>query len=63
MKKNSISITIDTGNAAFDEEGGNGYAFEVAAILKTASEKLQDGHREFKLYDTNGNHVGKVVAK
>lgn len=57
-----VIIRFDTDNAAFDEDN-NGFAYEVAAILKTASEKLQDGHRNFKLYDTNGNHVGIVVVK
>lgn len=63
MAKNTIRIEIDTGNAAFDNEGDGNYEYEVARILQTASEKLQDGHREFALYDTNGNKVGKVVAK
>lgn len=63
MKKNTISITIDTGNAAFDNDSDGNWESEVASILKTASEKLQDGHRDFKLYDSNGNAVGRVLAK
>lgn len=63
MAKHTIRIEIDTGNAAFDNDGDGNYEAEVARILQTASEKLQDGYREFSLFDSNGNKVGKVVAK
>lgn len=58
----TIRIEIDTGNAAFDNEGDGNWEFEVAAILQTASERLQNGERDFTLRDSNGNKVGSVIT-
>ena len=55
----SITITIETGDAAFDDEP----ATEIARILhKLADEFEQYGRSQFsKLYDFNGNAVGTVT--
>ena len=46
-------------NAAFTEDGCDGYD-ELARILKRLANDLQDnGFRERVLMDTNGNFVGK----
>ena len=60
-KMEKIEITIETGNAAFDDEP----ATEIARILrKLADEFEQFGHSQFsKLYDLNGNACGRVVIE
>jgi hypothetical protein len=53
------TITINMDNAAFTEDGCDGYD-ELARILKRLANDLQDnGFRERVLMDTNGNFVGK----
>jgi hypothetical protein len=54
----NITITIDAGSAAFDDEP----ATEIARILhKLADEFEQFGRSQFsKLYDLNGNRCGLV---
>lgn len=54
-----VNITIDTGNAAFDD--GNREA-EVARILREAADKIEAGYEDFGLYDFNGNKVGNVTT-
>lgn len=56
-----ITITIDTDNAAFEEEGGH----EVARILRTVAQDfvhLEDPRDLDGKYirDINGNRVGKI---
>jgi len=52
-------LEIDMGNAAFAIDA----EYEVARILRIAAQKAEDhpvrSVVEFKLYDINGNHVGK----
>lgn len=52
-----VTITIETDNAAFEDDPGA----EVARILAEYARRL-DGEslRSCKLYDYNGNHVGDV---
>lgn len=57
---NKIIITIETVNAAFEDAGIN---FELARILKELAnnpEKLFDGK---KIFDLNGNAVGKITIE
>jgi hypothetical protein len=54
-----IRITIDTGNAAFDD--GNREA-EVARILRAAADRIEAGAEDFSLRDFNGNTVGHVTT-
>jgi len=50
-----IQITIRTANAAFAEAP----ATEIARILKTLAQNLEDGHVDsLPLHDFNGNNVG-----
>jgi hypothetical protein len=60
MTMENITITIETGNSAFDDEP----ATEVARILlKLAGEFQLFGHSQFsKLYDLNGNPCGRVIV-
>jgi len=51
-----FKLTIDTGNAAFNE-GMAGQ--ELARILRTAAEALENGARTAPLRDVNGNRVGR----
>ena len=50
-----VKILIETGNAAFEDEGRN---YEIARILGDAASMTSDGVFDAKLYDYNGNHVG-----
>lgn len=53
----SITIKIDTDNAAFEDSPG----YEVARILRQLADKINqfDGLAGYiKLYDVNGNKVG-----
>lgn len=51
-------LRFDTGNAAFEDYGRDA---EVAAVIRRAMERIQrDGlDDDFKVYDTNGNAVGR----
>lgn len=51
-----IIISIETVNAAFEEEPER----EVARILRDLASKLENGQRPEFLRDINGNKVGKV---
>ena len=52
-----ITITIETGNAAFEDSGD---FTETAAILRKLAVKFDNGVVPGKLLDTNGNACGKV---
>ena len=54
----TLTITIDTGNAAFSE----GESIEVARILRQYADKIDGEYvKECVLMDVNGNHVGEVT--
>ena len=56
-----ITITIDTGNAAFEDGAGGS---EVARILRTLADRYEnDGlwDQTHTLRDINGNRVGKAT--
>lgn len=54
-----IIITLTTCGAAFEEAP----ASEIARILRKLADVFEDeGHAE-KLYDTNGNAVGRVTVR
>lgn len=50
-----LTITIDTGNAAFEDDAGA----ECARILRNAATALERGTRESALFDINGNRCGR----
>ena len=56
----TVTIKIDTSNAAFEPSTGD----ETARILKDIAAKLEDGSQMIyigeiaNLYDANGNRVG-----
>ena len=50
-----FKLTIETGNAAFEQE----CAYECARILRQVADALQSGTRGAPLYDFNGNRVGR----
>lgn len=52
----SFKIEIETGNSAFESDK----KAEVARILQTAIDKLNNGQDSFPLYDLNGNKVGSA---
>lgn len=54
----TIRITIDTGNAAFEDFGGS----EVARILRKLADRYDDEglHVFAALHDVNGNKVGET---
>ena len=52
-----ITITIETGNASFED---NGEFTETAIILRKLAGKFDNGAVPGKLLDTNGNACGKV---
>lgn len=54
-------LRFDTGNAAFED---NGRDAEVAAVINRAADKIErEGlEHDFKLYDTNGNAIGRYFA-
>lgn len=58
-----FKLTIDTGNAAFDDDTHPIYARdrEIARILRALAKKLEDDCAENagKLFDSNGNRVGE----
>lgn len=55
-----LKLTIETTNAAFDDEP----ATEIARILRNTAEQIEEGNillaASFRLYDLNGNIVGRV---
>lgn len=51
----AFSLTFDTGNAAFCEDG---LRDESARILRRVAERLADGETEGLCMDANGNRVG-----
>ncbi len=57
-KSQTFRLSINTGNAAFDD---NGPAYELARILRELADRI-DGRAclpdEVTLYDINGNRVG-----
>lgn len=53
-----ITITIDTGNQAFDDTPG----IEVARMLRELATKLEAGNVPETLKDINGNTCGIVTA-
>lgn len=57
----SITITIETGNAAFDECP----ATEIARILRDLATRLEENGDPFwtNLYDANGNNCGRVEIR
>lgn len=57
-----ITITIDTGNAAFEDDMKTS---EIARILIKLADDIDNtyGALDCKLYDINGNAVGRVVEK
>lgn len=56
----TFTITIETGNAAFDD-GNEGN--EVARILRAAADKAEAGSTATPLRDYNGNVVGRMTVK
>jgi len=54
-----LTITIDTGNAAFEDDAGA----ECARILRDAATALERGTRGAPLHDYNGNRVGRFDLK
>lgn len=54
-----LKLTIETGNAAFDDGG----AHECARILRAAADALERGTRGAPLHDYNGNKVGRFDLK
>ena len=54
----SIGITINTINDAFQPSTD----FEVARILRTLADNIDDGHTPSFLYDANGNVAGNVAC-
>lgn len=58
----TIRLTLDTGNAAFDDEGDGNFGEEVARIFAKAASQLANGMTEITLRDINGNKVGTVTC-
>ena len=56
-----IEITFDCDNAAFGEPDTGAFGYEVAAILREAAEKFEQGYATFPLRDSNGNTVGRAA--
>lgn len=53
-----IKLSIETGNAAFED----GYKeLEAARIIAEAANKVENEQFDFKLYDINGNVVGRLM--
>ncbi len=50
-----FQATFDTDNAAFAED----LPGECARILRQIAEHIAQGYRDGKIYDVNGNRVGK----
>lgn len=56
---NRITITINTKNAAFDENEN----LELARILKELSERIENNDIPRSLLDINGNKVGTIETE
>lgn len=54
-----ITVTLRTGNAAFDDHP----ATEVARILRHAADLIEQGREGEHLRDRNGNTVGSITIK
>ena len=52
-----LTITINTDNAAFEDD------FEIARVLKQAANLLVAGIHQGTLRDSNGNKVGQFTTK
>lgn len=52
----TIRLAIELGNAAFEDKEE-----EVARIISEAAAKVADGRSDFKLFDVNGNSVGRLT--
>ena len=52
-----ITVTIETSNEAFYEDGLDS---EVARILRYLAKDIEQGYKPTKLKDYNGNTVGSV---
>lgn len=50
-----FTLTIDCGNAAFDED----LLGELSRILRTTADAVQRGEYDGRCHDTNGNRVGQ----
>lgn len=56
-----FKLEIDTGNAAFDNDGEGDCHGEVARILRDLADKIEGGHGHGNLHDINGNRVGNFT--
>lgn len=56
-----FKLEIDTGNAAFDNDGDGDRHGEVARILRELADRIEAGNRNGQIYDVNGNHVGSFT--
>lgn len=54
-----MSMRIDSDNAAFEEDSG---AVEVARLVRQIADRIDQGEREGKLLDLNGNTVGEFLV-
>ncbi len=56
----TITIKIDTGNAAFEADPG-----ECSALITNTARRITNGERSGGIMDSNGNRVGqfKVTGK
>ena len=59
-----LTITIDTGNAAFhDDDGNDAPGSEVARILRKLAGRIESDHLcDLPIYDANGNRCGALVV-
>ena len=57
LKLAKIIIEFETSNSAFEHEG------EIDAVLERCKEIINSGKEEGKIYDTNGNNIGKVKVE
>lgn len=60
MSHKTYTLTIETGNAAFEADRDH----EVARILREAADRIEraDHYGEFTLRDYNGNRVGACIS-
>lgn len=57
MQPLTITLILSTGNESFQDPN------EVARIFAVAAKKVDQGPGTYKLLDTNGNTVGKLVVE
>ena len=62
-RNHGFKLLIETGNAAFDDEGEGCKAAELARILRDVAERLLDGATSGMVRDINGNIVGSFSAE